>query len=276
MSVKYDLLVGTEYKSDSSKKIWTEYYMPFYSKMDWDFWKVFDYEHLRKEKGRYYARYNKKNIGSGYDYFKGCELGGEMDFNFNSDPNPRLWQRRKYEYYKDLLETDTEMTSADKEEAVDTLDKCKKRQNNPCNLSVIISMGGLNNVKGKVSQDKRALDRFDIFIYILKDYFDKRNKVDPKEYEEDYMHIIFSEAWHYAKGNRECLYEYLRLYKDIEDYFKKNYNIDIKEDKFKNLIKNIVESGKKPIDSGKRVMEYLKLAEQYWDAKEAGIKKIIT
>lgn len=275
MSIEYNSLLNNIYSNDASETLWNDYYKPFYSKIDWDFWKIFDYEHLKKKKGRYYAKYNVKNTESKYALFKNCELGGEMDFNFNSNPNPRLWQKRKYEYYKNLLETDEEMTKIDKEEVIDALERCKKRQNNPCNLSVIISIGGLNNVKGKASQDKRSLDRFDVFIYILNDYFEKRNKINKKEYEEDYMHIIFSESWHYAKGNRECLYEYLGLYKDIDDYFKKNYNIDVTKDKFKDLIKNIVESGKKPIDNGKRVKEYLKLAEQYWDAKEEGINKII-
>lgn len=228
MSVEYDLLINEGHEGDASKKMWAEYYQPFYSKIDWDFWKIFDYEHLRQEKERYYARYNEENTKPEYVFFKDCELGGEMDFNFKSDLNPRLWQRRKYEYYKHILEIDTEMPDIDKKEAVDLLERCKERQYDPCNCSVIIRTGGLNNVKGKASQDKRALDRFDVFIFILNDYFEKRNNQREYGKKEDYMHIIFSESWHGSKENREILYKYLKLYGDIEDYFVKNYNIDDK------------------------------------------------
>ena len=49
MRVDYNSLIDEKYESDSSEKIWTEYYKPFYSKIGWDFWKIFDYEELEYE-----------------------------------------------------------------------------------------------------------------------------------------------------------------------------------------------------------------------------------
>ncbi len=85
------------------------------------------------------------------------------------------------------------------------------------------------------------------------------------------MHIIFSESWHNAKENRETLYKYLKLYGNIEDYLEKNYNINDKK-----LVRDLIKSGSKPIDSGERVVEYLRLVKRYWDTKEDEIKKFVT
>ncbi len=273
MSTQRGSSVRKTYTSDSASDVWGEYYKPFYSNIDWDFWKIFDYDNLiggDNGKRKYAAVSKKRIINSQYDSFDNCKLGGEMDFNFNSDK--QSWQKDKYGYYEDILEKDDKMKEADKDKALEILRQCRKTQYTRCNLSVIIVTGGLNSLKGKLSQDRRALDRFDAFIYILSDYFHKRNAGREKAEGcgEDYMHIIFSEAWHSAKGNRECLGEYLNLYTDINDYFMKNYNIDDNE-----LIKALIHSGKEPIDSGERVMEYLRLANWYWREKEKQIEKIL-
>ncbi len=271
MCVGDDSFLNKIYLNDSSKEIWEEFYKPFYSKISWDVWKVFDFEHLRQDKERYYARYNEKNTESKYVFLKGCELGGEMDFNFNSAPDPKKWREAKYGYYKRFLEDDEDMTNVDRDKAKDLLDECRERSKKRCNFSILIRTGGLNNVKGKMSQDRRALDRFNVFIFILDDYFEKRNKQRGNGQKEDYMHIIFSESWHNAKENRETLYKYLKLYGNIEDYLEKNYNINDKK-----LVRDLIKSGSKPIDSGERVVEYLRLVKRYWDTKEDEIKKFVT
>lgn len=253
MSVKYDLLINEEYKNDSSVKIWEEYYEPFYSKVGWDFWKIFDYEELVQKKERCYAECRNESEKYGKSFI-GCRLGGELDFNFNLS---------KYKRYEDILKKDDKVDSA---KALNLLKNCAKNQYRCYNFSVLITSGGLNNVKGTLSQEygKRSLDRFDVFVYVLNDYFSIR------KVKEDYMHIIFSESWRSARGNRECLYDFLRLFENIEDYFKKNYNINDKK-----LIQDLIESGSKPIDSANRVVEYLNLAEQYWEVKEKGIRKVL-
>lgn len=256
MSIEYDLLIK-EYKNDSSEKIWKEYYEPFYSKIDWEFWKIFDYKKLVQKKERYYAECREITAEFGKSFI-GCKLGGELDFNFNLS---------KYKRYENILNKDNKVNKAN---AIKLLEECAKNQYRYYNFSVLITTGGLNNVKGTLSQErgKRSLDRFDVFVFVLNDYFNNR------KIKEDYMHIIFSESWRSAKENRECLYVYLSLFENIEDYFKKNYNIIAEEDQNKKLIEDLINSGSKPIDSGERVVEYLMLAKRYWKAKENGIKKL--
>ncbi len=118
MRVDYNSLIDEKYESDSSEKIWTEYYKPFYSKIGWDFWKIFDYEELEyelvNEKKRYYAKCREESAKYGKTFLT-CELGGELDFNFNSNPNPKMWREAKYEYYKKLI--NDKMINTDKDRA---------------------------------------------------------------------------------------------------------------------------------------------------------------
>lgn len=259
-----------KYSSDSSSDIWKEYYEPFYRNIGWDFWSIFDFSSLKQDRGRFYVACRSINQKYGEKYIN-CLLGGEMDFNFLSCPDkPQAWQKRKYEYYKEIILKDDKMTQNDKEKAYQLLEKCADRQYQCYNMSVFFRTGGLNNLKGKMSQDRRALDRFDVYIYILNDYFCKRKNQRKSGFEEDYMHIIFSESWHSSIENRKVLYEYLTLYNDIDDYFKKNYCIDDKK-----LIRDLIKSGSKPINCGKRVVEYMNLAERYWNAKEIEVKRVL-
>ena len=275
--------IKKEYCSDSSKELWEDYYKPFYSSINWEFWGILDWKNLQKKGERYYVKCDEKNIESkfvslkritqgeevDFNLIKKITLGGEMDFNFIKN-DPKKWHKNKYGAYEETIKDDKEMLQEDKDAACQLLEKCQERQCMCCNFSVLIRNGGLNNLKGKMSQDRRALDRFDVFIFVLNDYFVKRNNQRKVGQKEDYMHIIFSESWHNAKENREILCEYLGLYNDIKDYFIRNYRINDEK-----LIEDLIESGSKPINSGKRVEEYLKLANRYWDAKEVAINEII-
>ncbi len=48
-------------------------------------------------------------------YQRYITLGGELDFNFNSNPNPKMWREAKYEYYKKLI--NDKMINTDKDRA---------------------------------------------------------------------------------------------------------------------------------------------------------------
>ena len=112
------------------------------------------------------------------------DVSGDVDFNFSSDSNTRKWQKRKYEYYLNIIEEDKYTSDEDKNRAKELLSYCEQRMFSPCNMSIMVRTGGMNNVKGKLSQDVHALDRFDVFVYVLDDYLSK-----PKE-NRNQMHII--------------------------------------------------------------------------------------
>lgn len=250
-----------KYYSDSSKDVWDNFYKIYYKNTEdvWDFWAYVDFDDLKGKEEDQYASVAYKGI-------KG-EVHGEVDFNFKSDKNPKAWQKRKYDYYENILQNDDKMSSGDKQDAISMLMECRDRMYEPNNLSLLFRTGGLNNLKGGLSQETRALDRFDVFIYVLNDYL---STVKEKR---SYMHLIFSQAWKNSADNRACLKEYLNQFDNIEEYFEKVLLIK-KTNKSKDFIKRLIISGTKPINDGKRVIEYLKFAKEYWDLKQEQINSV--
>lgn len=176
-------MVEKQFSCDSSKDVWEEFYKMYYGNhgSTWGFWDNVKFDTLMGTENDQYASVEFGGI-------KG-EVRGEVDFNFNSNENLRVWQKRKYNYYLEILDKDRDMSFDEKEEAKKLLKECKDEMYYPNNLSLVFRTGGLNNVKGLLSQDSRALDRFDVFIYVLDDFLsiegDKRS----------FMHLIFSYAW---------------------------------------------------------------------------------
>jgi len=117
------------------------------------------------------------------------------------------------------------------EEAFELTQEFNCRVYESTNLSLLFRTGGLNNVKGALSQDSRALDRFDVFIYVLNDYLSIEKE------KRSNMHLIFSHAWKNSVDNRGCLEKYLSQFD--------------------------------------RVVEYMKLANEYWSLRQEHILEII-
>lgn len=250
-----------QFSSDSSKDVWDAFYKIYYGNKEsvWGFWDNVEFENLMGNENDQYASVE-------YNGIKG-EVHGEVDFNFKSDENPRAWQKRKYNYYWGILDKDKKMSPSEKKDAKNLLKECKNKMYDPNNLSLIFRTGGLNNVKGLLSQDSRALDRFDVFIYVLNDFLsiekDKRSS----------MHLILSYAWKNCVDNRANLMEYLKEFDGILDYFTKALLIE-ETDESKDFINRLIISGSKPIDDGKRVVEYLNLAKEYWGLRQCLVDKV--
>ena len=74
------------------------------------------------------------------------DVSGDVDFNFSSDSNTRKWQKRKYEYYLNIIEEDKYTSDEDKNRAKELLSYCEQRMFSPCNMSIMVRTGGINNV----------------------------------------------------------------------------------------------------------------------------------
>lgn len=241
--------------NDSDVIVWKEHYKTLYDAEEknlWDFWRKIDYDNLPDEEFCGYVNIEFEEVS--------IDVSGDVDFNFSSDSNTRKWQKRKYEYYLNIIEKDGDASDEDKNRAKELLSYCEQRMFSPCNMSLVVRTGGMNNVKGKLSQDVHALDRFDVFVYVLDDYLSK-----PKE-NRNQMHIIFSYAWTNSTENRERLAKFLNKFDSTDDYFEKMYRIESNEES-KKLIKHLTESGQKTINSTARVMEFLTLAKEFWRLK---------
>ncbi len=126
------------------------------------------------------------------------------------------------------------------------------------NFSLLQVMGNMQDFKSKglklcCNKNKYDyLDRLDTFIYNLNNYFE----VDDKS--KDDTNLLKNSS----KCNASSLKEYLSSFKDINKYCKEVYFIDDKE-----FIKKLIESGKQPISSSERVVEYMDLALEFWKIK---------
>lgn len=247
--------IRMKFEEDFSKKVWDYHYSNYYNFENgdvWEFWKNIE------------IKIKEENIISAKVRFKDnvFEISGDIDFNFKSNKNPCIWQERKYEYYSDIIDNDKTIKEKEKELVKELLSFCKARMYSPCNMSLMLRTGGINSLKGNLSQDIRSLDRFDVYTYILDNYF-KTKKLECFNKE---MHIIFSYAWKNSICNRKLLEKFLDEFESIYDYFEKMYRIK-NTNESKKLINSLIESGKQPINTMKRVKEFLELAEKFWELK---------
>lgn len=251
--------VFENFDADASQFVFENVHSKLYSKNDWWFWGVLDFEHLKQTTNkipRKYAMpkkidndtvkrlYESKNLN--IKKLGNFRMSGETDFNFKDI---------KFKYYKDLINEDKTISDCEKEKIIKQLEECKKMHHSLCNFSLIPMTGGMNNVKGMLQQD-----RIDRFIYVLDDYFKNKNNIT------NYKHHIFSQC-RSNKIIQEALSEYLSLFDDIYDYCRKIYKID--DAKF---VERFIESGSKEISTANQVREYMNLAEQYWKMKAEFIK----
>lgn len=173
-------------------------------------------------------------------------FGGETDFNF-SKKNVSVLHRSRYEHFKELLKRDL-----DGEPILDIyltmLDECCERYHSQDNISLMLKIGNMQGVKGVI-----GTDRIDVFLLVVDLYYKGINLIQN----------------HSTYENIDAIPEFLSLFDDVYDYAETMYHIDRK------LTRKLIESGKKPIDSASRVIEYLGYANQFWEQKGEYIEKNI-
>lgn len=251
--------IKIEWDPDSSPEAW-EHYKKYYTPAHWALLKRYggkdlaDSEPLGVGKGGLYA----PQIEVGCPYVKECDkpcstrkkkgkklllrLRGETDFNFKGG---------KYNFEKTLKNTPPESCSL--QNALILLEKCKEMHHSLLNFSLLQSVGAMQLFKGRWN------DRLDKFIYHLDCFYKKaknQRKDDP----------IIEAA---SKANRDCLMQYLASFTDVYDYCDKVYFIQIEDNEKSNnnFIQRLIESGKGELSSGDEVLEYMKLAIEFWDRK---------
>lgn len=249
---------------DSSPKAWKHYKkyyeQDFQNNYNYDDLKTFDYIEHGENKGSYavnkYLRYYNRlnilpidyNIDNEWSTSAVQRLSGETDFNFND---------KKFDEFIQLL-------LLDKNNYINNLkklDKCSKMHHTLLNFSIMPVMGNLQGYKSKGifldvnNQKYEWLDRLDSFVFLLDKFYKSKENGD-------------SDIIKHAGTNKYELINYLNNFAENKDdesiynYCKKIYFID------KPLVDKLKASGKKPIDSAERVVEYMNLALEFWQEKE--------
>ena len=229
----------TVHDLDSSKDTWELLYCKIYREF---FSSIFNFEELDDSETsakckRWYIKIDENKqpeLKKKYPKFK---VAGDCDFNFN-DKKVRLFE-------KFLLKEDMEL-----------LKVCHDNHHELWNFSFMPITGAMNNTKGCLRsiaaeiKDAVSYDRPDVLIYELDNYY------------KNLPTRIFS------KYNKEALEWYLGNFSDVYEYCKEIYFI---EDK--GFVDELITSGQKPINSRETVLEYINLANRFWDNKKEKLKK---
>ena len=121
------------------------------------------------------------------------------------------------------------------------------------NVSLIPQNGNMQAIKQGVGND-----RLDTFIWALDEYYNKTSNV------------LFN---HSSANNMLVLKEYLAMYQDVYEYCATVYHIN------ESLVDELIESGKRAVDSPERVIEFMNLTYRFWTQKakflraQADVKK---
>lgn len=261
---------------DSSPEAW-EYYRKCYTVEKWGSLKQYNLNELHFFEyfnGDYVdaplSFYNRLNAlpneaevtvpeNNGYRFYKATRrLAGETDFNFNDIKYSRYKKMLFEQYMKNEVDQETLHKNFEK------LDKCNQMHHTVLNFSLMQVMGNMQGIKSKglfLNRKYEYLDRLDTFVYMLSCCL---NKIGTDELNND--SIIQNVT---AVENKEELKKYLKEFSNIYDYCKKVYFIEEKE-----FVDKVIESGKKPITSGKEVVGYMSLAFQFWNKKKEYLEKL--
>lgn len=248
-------LIYKDHDRDSDQDTWKKYNI-IYKK---EFGDLFDFNLIEDKETsskcpRCYIRFNsitKPELAEKYPRFS---MAGDTIFNFKKKSNTAYRQNGKYETYENLLSESNQ---------IDELEHCHYRYHDFENFSFMPITGGLQGVKQIYAQD-----RFDKFVVLLKQYYDL-----PKGERDKHIFITYRKG--YGRGkicveNKEALKAFLGKFDNHFEYCKKIYFIN------ESFVEELILQGCKPINNGKRVIEYMKLAKDYWEIRKKYIESLRT
>lgn len=228
---------------DDDKAVWEGIYIPSYKS------KIigthFDIEN-------YYYSKNRKRLVAHDKENSDIEISGETDFNFGLKEG--LHRLSRYEKYKKILESIYDQKK--RKSALRLLDYCKQGTYEMENYSLMLCNGSLQMVKGSLDM----MDRVDVFLYLLDSYYKKKDE------------LILSQC---SFKSLDVLKNYLNLFL-CEDNRKESiyiYCYQIYHITNRKLIDDMVKSGRLSIQSPDRVIDYMKLAVRFWNAKSCYYQK---
>lgn len=169
-----------------------------------------------------------------------CErLRGNCDFNFFKDKQRKL---------KGIVGGDALYGPDEKTKLLKNIEDMRDQSLEQINVSLMLSTGNLQRVQSEgllCGEEYVRLDRPDTLVYHLSLFYSDRDAWD-----EVYGGV--------GSANADALERYLRSIGDIYCYCNQIYGIGA------NLADALIESGKRPLNSAKRVEEYIALANDFW------------
>ena len=173
-------------------------------------------------------------------------VSGDTDFNFSTKRVIGLSRSRIdfLNYYQH------ELPMEQQGEFIHLLSECQRHFHSPENLSLMPQTGGLNLAKKGIGND-----RLDAFVFSLSEYYTGGSN------------LLLSYA---SNENLPFLKQYLSLFSSVYDYCRTIYGISDA------LTPALVVSGRQPIDSAPRALEYMQLACRFWEQKRVRLAALET
>lgn len=192
------------------------------------------------------------------------KVRGNCDFNFKKGKRCRL---------KCIVEADAEYSESDKEKLQTRIENGESESLKQINVSLMLSTGNLQGVQSKGlaiscegvdAATYEFLDRPDTLVYNISTFYSDRKKW--KETYESMREYDAKQGCRISEGNVQALEFYLELFGNIHCYCNEIYGIGTK------MTNALIESGKQPLDSAKRVEEYIDLAESFWEERSKSVR----
>lgn len=174
-------------------------------------------------------------------------IAGDVDFNFND---------KRYDSLKKSLN----------EEDRRLLDSCYEMHHSFENCSLMLMTGSMQLTKGAGSIFKG--DLFNVHLQNMNMFFSIRNSSSEINFINLQKKLKSEKIFLLSKRNAKNLYEFLNQFTDIYDYCKQIHLLDTKE-----IVKKVLECKIEKIDK-ETLVDYMRLAESYWEHKQARIKQI--
>lgn len=170
---------------------------------------------------------------------KEIPISGDFIFNFN---------KTKISYFNSIIKSDSS-ANENKEKCKDLLNKLSELYKNILNITAYPVTGGLNNIKQNIGND-----RFDSFVSALYLYYQGYDSL-----------ILDSGSKNMFFSNRKLLQKFLDKYKgknaeqSLINIMNFLYQIDNEE-----LIKELINNGKKALTATDDIINYCSLAIKFW------------
>lgn len=182
-------------------------------------------------------QYVKADINHNGKQLVDMNYSGDTDFNFGCGFSNSIFPKYMH-LIQDGIPDDKEEF---REMHYNNLKICQSLYRSGVNISIMPQTGALNNTKKHIGND-----RLDTFIWALEQFYSSKSN-------------LLMNASTYQ--NTKYLKAYLELFDGVEDYCSQIYHIN------SSLVEDMIESGKKAIDSPERVIEYMNLAYRFWSQK---------
>ena len=228
-------------------------------------------------------------------------FGGDTDFNFKNIRYKNKGEQTAFHRFaetinngiiEEILNTETcvweaklkniELDGRVKNQ-LKLLENCKDIHHSLLNFSLMQITGNLQGIKKRCD-----CDRFDAFLNFLHEYYKTNSKKRLEKLKEK------KQSHYEATENLKTLQDYLDRFGNIYNYCAKIYFLPTKEyftgemiekginstvenwqeewlpllEKNSDLIDNLIKSGKEPLYTPERIIDYMLLAVRFWQAKE--------